>query len=173
MPLFLSTYVNKIDKKGRISVPATFRAALASQAFQGVVLFRAPNQPCLEGFDYATMEELSNRLDHFDLFSAAQDDLATAIFSDSVPCPFDGEGRIMVPAGLLDYASIGENATFVGLGRKFQIWDEGKFTARKTEARENVARQGLTIPQTPQNSAQKTAPHISQSRQPGQSGGAS
>lgn len=158
MPLFLSTYVNKIDKKGRISVPAPFRATLASQAFQGVVLFRAPNQACLEGFDYATMEELSNRLDHFDLFSPAQDDLATAIFSDSVPCPFDSEGRIMVPAALLEYAGIGENATFVGLGRKFQIWDENQFTARKSEARENVARQGLTIPQTAQKAAPQTTP---------------
>ncbi len=158
MPLFLSTYVNKIDKKGRISVPAGFRTALAGQSFQGVVLFRAPNQPCLEGFDYATMEELSNRLDHFDLFSAAQDDLATAIFSDSVPCPFDSEGRIMVPSALLDYADITENATFVGLGRKFQIWDEGKFTARKSQARENVARQGLTIPQSAHRTALQTTP---------------
>lgn len=146
MPLFLSTYVNKVDKKGRISVPAPFRATLAGQAFQGVVLFRAAQHPCLEGFDFSTMEELSQRLDHFDLFSNQQDDLATAIFAESVQCPFDGEGRINVPQYLLDHAGIGENAAFVGLGRKFQIWDALKFETRRTAARDTVARDGLTLP---------------------------
>ncbi len=79
MPLFLSTYANKVDKKGRISVPAPFRATLADQSFQGVVLFKATGHACLEGFDFGTMAELSERLDHFDLFSNQQDDLATAI----------------------------------------------------------------------------------------------
>lgn len=146
MPLFLSTYVNKVDKKGRISVPATFRATLVGQSFQGVVLFKATNHPCLEGFDFATMEELSQRLDHFDLFSDQQDDLATAIFAESVQCPFDGEGRINIPQHLLDYAGINDGAAFVGLGRKFQIWDVEKFEARKTDARANVVRGNLTLP---------------------------
>ncbi len=146
MPLFLSTFANKVDKKGRISVPAPFRAALVGQAYQGVVLFKATQHPCLEGFDFATMDELSSRLDHFDLFSSAQDDLATAIFAESVPCPFDSEGRIGVPANLLAYAGIDEAATFVGLGRKFQIWDSGVFEKRRDVARGNVVRDGLTLP---------------------------
>lgn len=146
MPLFLSTYVNKVDKKGRISVPAPFRSALATQSFQGVVLFKSTHHPCLEGFDFGTMDELSSRLDHFDMFSNAQDDIATAIFAESIQCPFDSEGRINVPQALLDYAKIHEGAAFVGLGRKFQIWDDGAFEKRRTEARGNVVREGLTLP---------------------------
>ncbi len=146
MPLFLSTYANKVDKKGRISVPAPFRATLVGQAFQGVVLFRATAHACLEGFDFGTMEELSARLDHFDLFSNQQDDLATAIFGEAVQCPFDSEGRVGVPQALLDYAGIVEGATFVGLGRKFQIWDTAAFEKRRNTARVNVVREGLTLP---------------------------
>lgn len=148
MPLFLSTYVNKVDKKGRISVPATFRSALVGQSFQGVVLFKATNHPCLEGFDFATMDELSSRLDQFDMFSTAQDDLATAIFAESVQCPFDSEGRINVPQALLDYANISDGAAFVGLGRKFQIWDAVAFESRRTKARDSVIREGLTLPKS-------------------------
>jgi len=111
-----------------------------------VVLFKATGHPCLEGFDFGTMEELSARLDHFDLFSNQQDDLATAIFGEAVQCPFDSEGRVGVPQALLDFAGITEGATFVGLGRKFQIWDTVAFEARRAAARENVIREGLTLP---------------------------
>ena len=146
MPLFLSTYVNKMDKKGRVSVPAPFRSALASQNFQGVVLFRATGHDCLEGFDFSSMAELSERLDHFDLFSSAQDDLATTIFAEAVQCPFDSEGRISIPAHLVDHANIEEGVTFVGLGRKFQIWSSDKFEKRREAARTNVAKDKLTLP---------------------------
>lgn len=146
MPLFLSTYANKIDKKGRVSVPASFRAALVGQAFQGVILFRGTTHCCLEGFDYSTMAELSERLDHFDLFSNQQDDLATAMFGEAVQCPFDSEGRISLPDDLVVHAGLGETVSFVGLGRKFQIWDQAGYAARREAARQNVIKQGLTVP---------------------------
>ena len=92
------------------------------------------------------MEEMSGRLDAFDLFSAEQDDLATAIFGDALQLPFDGEGRIVLPPSLIEFSGLGEQAAFVGLGRKFQVWDPATFEARKTEARERVKAQGLTLP---------------------------
>jgi MraZ protein len=144
--LFLSTYVNKIDRKGRVSVPASFRSALAEQPFQGVVLFRSSNHPCLEGFGHSAMEDLSARLDHFDLFSAEQDDLATAIFGEAARLPFDGDGRIIVPPDLITFSGLSEQAAFVGLGRKFQIWDPEAFDKRREEARNRVKQQGLTLP---------------------------
>jgi MraZ protein len=146
MPLFLSTYANKIDKKGRVSVPASFRSALVGQAFQGIVLFKGTTHSCLEGFDYGTMVELSERLDHFDLFSNQQDDLATAMFGEAVQCPFDSEGRIGLPEELVNFAGLGETVSFVGLGRKFQIWDQVKYNERRNAARQNVIKQGLTLP---------------------------
>ena len=70
MALFLSACVNKVDRKGRVSVPAPFRSALSDQSFQGVVLFCSNTHKCLEGFGMSRMEELGARLDHYDLFSA-------------------------------------------------------------------------------------------------------
>jgi len=146
MALFLSTYINKVDRKGRVSVPAPFRAALASQAFQGVVLLRAHAHPCLEGFGGDTMEELGRRLDDLDFFSAAQDDLATAIFGEAVQLPFDGEGRVVLPLTLTEFAGIGEQVAFVGMGRKFQLWQPERFEQRRDRARAAVQEQGLTLP---------------------------
>lgn len=146
MPLFLSTFTNKVDRKGRVSVPATFRASLAAQPFQGVVLFKAHAHACLEGFDYTTMDELGARLDNFDLFSNQQDDLASTIFGEAVQLPFDGEGRITLPEELVSFASLEDNAAFVGMGRKFQIWNPDAWTKRRKDARGNVVKQGLTLP---------------------------
>lgn len=146
MSLFLSTHVNKIDKKGRVSVPATFRTALAEQSFQGVVLIRSHIHPALEGFSYSMMSELGERIDQFDIFSDDQDDLATTIFGESVPLPFDGDGRIVLPSDLVEHAGMNGSAAFVGLGGKFQIWEPEALKARQSKARESVRSKGLTLP---------------------------
>lgn len=148
MALFLSTYVNRLDRKGRISVPAPFRAALAGEAFSGIVLFCSNNHACLEGFAPSAMEELGGRMDHYDLFSAEQDDMATAIFGAAVQLPLDGDGRVVLSSDLISFAGLGEQAAFVGLGRKFQIWNPEAFEKRKGQARKNVQDKGLTLPAT-------------------------
>ncbi len=127
-------------------MPAGFRSALSEQPFQGVVLIRARNCPALEGFGWNMMEELVSRLDQFDIFSDEQDDLATAIFGEAVQLPFDGDGRIVLPPALAEYANIEEQAAFVGMGRKFQIWAPDALAGRREAAREKVRAQGLTLP---------------------------
>jgi len=146
MALFVSTHINKVDKKGRVSVPAQFRAELADQSFQGVVLVRSSVHPCLEGFAWSYMQELSQRLDAFDMFSSEQDDLATALFGSSVQLPFDGDGRIVLPADLADFAGLDERAAFVGMGAKFQVWNPVAHEKRKEDARRKIQEQKLTIP---------------------------
>ena len=146
MALFLSTHINKVDKKGRVSVPSQFRDQLSAEAFQGIVLFRSHGHPALEGFAWSYMEEISRRLENFDLFSPEQDDLATTVFGESVQLAFDGEGRVVLPVDLMEFAGVVERAAFVGLGNKFQIWDADILAKRREEARRNVRDKGLTLP---------------------------
>ena len=146
MTLFLSTHINKVDKKGRVSVPAQFRAELATETFQGVVLFRSNVHPALEGFAWSYMQEIANRLDNFDMFSEEQDDLATTLFGEAVQVPFDGEGRIVLPVELMEFSGIVEKTAFVGLGGKFQMWDPDILAKRREEARRSVREKGLTLP---------------------------
>ena len=105
MALFLSSHINRLDKKGRISVPSSFRAELAQESFQGVVLFRSNSHACLEGFTWSYMREISERLDDFNLFSSEQDDLATSIFGSAIQLSVDGDGRIILPQDLIDFAA--------------------------------------------------------------------
>ncbi|PCJ60104.1 MAG: transcriptional regulator MraZ [Rhodospirillaceae bacterium] len=145
MALFLSTYTNKIDKKGRVSVPASFRAAIGGQSFHGIVAFRSYRMKTIEAFSIDRMERLSTSLDALDLFSDAQDDLAATIFADSRPLPFDSEGRILLPPEFTDYANLQGQAAFVGRGATFQIWEPKAFEAHQMSARKRALERGTTL----------------------------
>ena len=151
MALFIDTFVNKIDRKGRVSVPATFRAALAAQgsqgAFQGIVAFPSFKFPALHCAGMDWMSSLIDSTSNVDLFSAEHDDLTASLFSDAKQLPFDGEGRVLLPESLCAHASLGESAAFAGRGRYFEIWEPRALEAYKAEARKRAAEQQRTLRQ--------------------------
>jgi MraZ protein len=162
MKLFLSTHTNKVDAKGRVSVPAQFRTALQhisqnnTETQNGFVVFPATKHTALEGFSWTMMDELSRRLDQFPIFSSPQDDLAAAIFASATPVQYDDTGRILLPKDLLAHAQITDSALFVGLGNKFQIWNPELFAQRQRDALRQVQEQGLNLPAVPVSSTAPT-----------------
>ncbi|HIF11274.1 MAG TPA: division/cell wall cluster transcriptional repressor MraZ [Sneathiellales bacterium] len=135
MPLFLSTYLNRIDKKGRVSLPAPFRVALAESGCEDPVLFPSFVNSAIEGWSQAHMQKLVESIDAFDPFSESFDDFATAVPSAARQLKLDGEGRIVLPEGFLDHSGITDNVSFVGRGKTFQIWHPETFEAYAAEAR--------------------------------------
>lgn len=135
MRLFLSTVVNKVDRKGRVSVPAGFRSALAGQDFQGIVAYRSFTGACIEGCGMDFMQKLSESTQGMDVFSAEQEDITSLIFADSRQLSWDPEGRVVIPEDLLAHAGITETAAFVGKGQTFQIWEPEAYRAVEAEIR--------------------------------------
>ncbi len=152
MALFLDCHVHKIDRTGRVSVPAQFRAALINQSFAGVIAFPSFRENCdaIEACGMDRMNQLSESLDNLDPFSDEQNDMAAVLFGAAVQLPFDGEGRIMLPGRLLDGAGIVDKTVFVGCGKTFQMWApdaHAEFAAEaRGRARESRARLLLTKP---------------------------
>lgn len=144
MALFLGSYANKVDRKGRVSVPAQFRAALAGQLFAGIVAFPSFKEPMIEAFSEGDMARLAESLEQLDQFSQERDDLAT-IFADSLQLAFDGEGRIMLPQSLAEHAGIGDTALFVSAVDHFQIWSPETYARKKSGARERLQTRGATL----------------------------
>jgi MraZ protein len=143
--LFLSTFVNKVDRKGRVSVPATFRAAVADQSFPGIVVFPSFRYQALDGSGIQRMEEMSERLNSLDEFSEEHENLGM-LFAAAQPLPFDTEGRIVLPENLAQYAHITDSAAFVGLGKSFQIWEPNRFADHQETLRERARQQGTRLP---------------------------
>jgi MraZ protein len=143
--VFIGTFENKVDRKGRVSVPASFRQILATSAFQGIVAFRYRAPTAIEACGLEFMERLDEGVSDFELFSEQHDDLTFSIFADSYQLPFDGEGRVILPAPLVETAGINDRAAFVGKGQTFQIWEPDALARRKAEALERARSQGLTL----------------------------
>lgn len=145
MSLFLSTYYNKIDKKGRISVPATFRAALQTQSFHGIIAYSSFVNPCIEACGMDRIEMLARRIETLDPFSDEHDAFSTTILGGSIELPFDGEGRVVLPEKLLAQAGLDDRAVFVGKGKTFEIWEPAQFETYAQRLRETAREKRLAL----------------------------
>lgn len=139
--LFLSTFEKPIDKKGRVSVPPTFRAVLASEQFSGVIAFPSVVHGCIEACSMNHMQKMYERIETLDPYSEERDAFATAILGGSVQLAFDGEGRIVLPEALLKAAGIKDAAVFIGKGHTFEIWSQEAFGKHAAQARETAKKQ--------------------------------
>ena len=147
MSLFLSSYENRLDTKGRVSVPASFRASVANEKFAGVVLFRSFTHNCIEGMPMSRMEQMATATDKMGIFDSELDDLTAMLFADARELAFDVTGRIVIPADMLRHAGITDTALFVGRGNGFQIWAPDAFRIAQERALNNLrdARPNLKI----------------------------
>jgi MraZ protein len=136
--MFLSSYENKLDKKGRVSVPASFRSHLSSLGYNGFVAYPSFNHDALEACSEDRIEKLSNTIDSLNPFEEKRDYFATSILSESISLQFDSEGRVLITDKLLDHAKIKNSILFVGLGKTFQIWEPKSFEKFKITARKKA-----------------------------------
>ena len=136
--MFLSSFENRIDKKGRVSVPATFRSHLNSMGYNGFISSPSFNYSSLEASSQDRIEKLSNTIDSLNPFEEKRDYFATSILSESENLQFDTEGRVSLSEKLLNHAKIRNNILFVGLGKTFQIWEPKVFEKFKIVARKKA-----------------------------------
>jgi MraZ protein len=158
MDRFVSTFTNKIDAKGRVSVPAPFRLVLERDGYSGASggtgggasagAVGAGNGGiyCYPSLDSAALdaggERLARKIDALLAgladYSDERDELSVALYGDVQVLHVDADGRIVLPESLRAHAGLAGQVTFVGLGDKFQIWEPSAFEARRTKAREKV-----------------------------------
>lgn len=129
---FMGAFTNRVDRKGRVSVPAPFRAQIAAQGHQGIVAMRSIRDgvDAIEAFDADAMAKLASSLT--EPFAPAGD-MAGGLFTEAVEVPFDGEGRIVLPEALRAFAAIDEEAMFLGRGPYFHIWAPAAGTAYREQ----------------------------------------
>lgn len=123
MSIFLSKYINKVDKKGRVSVPAPYRSILSNEDFNGVVIYPSFKNNCIEACSMSRLKEISQFIENLDPYSEERDAFETIVLGQSVQLSFDNEGRIILPTNLMDQVDISSSACFIGKGLVFEIWN--------------------------------------------------
>jgi MraZ protein len=148
MTHFLGTHQNRLDAKGRVSVPAQFRSALKNGGETATQLVLRPSHqhPCIEAWPAPVFAALAEPLNRLEMFSPAHEDLSAALYADAFPVESDKEGRIVLPDHLVSHAGLQDTVVFMGLGRTFQIWEPAAAERRRAEARERARQHGFTLP---------------------------
>ena len=138
MDRFVSYYTLRLDAKGRVSVPATFRAVLKRDGFGGLYCYPALDRPALDAGGKALMAENEALIASLPPTSPERDRFSLSLYGTSETLKFDREGRVTLTETLKAQAGIVDAVTFVGLGHKFQIWEPKRFRAELAAATEQM-----------------------------------
>jgi MraZ protein len=148
--MFISTFENKLDKKGRVSVPAPYRSHLSSLGYNGVVCYPSFTNSSIEFCPQNRLEKIADTIDTLNPFDENRDIFSTSILANSFQLNFDSEGRITLADKLLKHSGIKEKVLFVGQGKSFQMWEPSVFKKFSDDARKkaNLKRSELKWKQT-------------------------
>ncbi|ADZ69766.1 division/cell wall cluster transcriptional repressor MraZ [Polymorphum gilvum] len=131
---FVSHFTNRLDAKGRVSIPAPFRAVLARDGYEGLYCIASPHAPAVDAGGNELVDEIQARLNAFAKLSPDHDALAVALFGASETPKIDADGRIVISDMIREATGVSDQVTFVGLGYKFQIWEPERFREHRAEA---------------------------------------
>jgi MraZ protein len=134
MDRFVANFTLRLDAKGRVSIPAPYRAVLARDGFDGLYCYPALDQPAVDAGGNALLSEIETLVTGFPPYSDERDTLSLALYGTSETLKLDSEGRVILSDTLKTHAGINSEISFVGMGHKFQIWEPGRFRAQLAEA---------------------------------------
>ena len=145
MALFAGTFENKVDGKGRVSVPAQFRTELEGGHAGAIYLYPSLECDAIEACTVEWMEEMKAGIARLPKFSKERRALSMSVFGRARLTRLEETGRLVLPKDMADRAGIAEKAAFIGMGDSFLIWNPGAAEAELYGATAIVINEGLTI----------------------------
>ncbi len=116
--MFLGEYTHNLDSKGRLTIPAKFRAAFA----QGLVITRNPTDQCLLVFPQAEWEKLADKVSALPLTDPRSAAFRRIFFSAAEDLEPDGQGRILLSQRLQEHAKIETDVVVAGQNKFIELW---------------------------------------------------
>jgi len=129
MDRFLSSAINRIDSKGRVSVPAYFRAVVQKRGYGELYALRALDVPALDVGGLDLLDRYEERIALEDPFLQTADDMSFFCHGDGAFLKLDQDGRITVTDFLREHTGIEAEVAFVGRGTFFQMWEPSRLKA--------------------------------------------
>ncbi len=143
--MFISTFENKLDKKGRVSVPATFRSHLSSLVITVWFATHLLQISSIEFCAQSRIEKIMETIDNLNPFEENRDIFSTSILANSHQLNFDTEGRVTLTEKLIKHTGVKEKVLFVGQGKTFQMWEPSQFKKFSDEARKKAKSQRSSL----------------------------
>lgn len=133
-PILLGTYAPKIDDKGRVALPAKFRAQLGG----GFVMARGQER-CVYVLPMVEFQRMTAQIQHTSMSNKSARDYLRVFLSGAVDEEPDKQGRIVVPPMLRDYASLGDEIVVIGVGTRAEIWNKSAWEAYLADREQGYA----------------------------------
>lgn len=138
MDRFLSSSVNRIDAKGRVSVPAPFRAVVLKRGYSELYALRGLDTPAMDVGGLDLLDRYEQRIAQEDPFQQTADDMSFFCHGDGTFLKLDQDGRIMMTDFIRAHTGISQEVAFVGRGQFFQIWEPGRLAEHGAKVRERL-----------------------------------
>jgi MraZ protein len=138
MDRFLSSATNRIDAKGRVSVPAHFRTIIQKRGYSDLYALRSLDCPALDVGGPDLLDRYETRIAQEDPFLGMADDMSFFCHGDGAFLKLDSEGRISMTDFIREHTGIVGEVAFVGRGHFFQMWEPGRFEQHRQVVRSRL-----------------------------------
>ena len=121
-----------LDEKGRLAVPTRYRAELKESCEHQFVLTVSPHR-CLWLYPLPEWEDIERKISKLPSFDKKAQRLQRLLIGHATDCEMDGQGRVLIAEPLRKFAGLEKRVVLVGLGKKFEIWDEDVWNRSRDE----------------------------------------
>jgi MraZ protein len=131
--MFIGEFLYRVDEKGRVPIPPKFRSEEVKK--DGLIL--CPGQEkCITVYPPSEYNRLADSLTSGSIIPSKQRKLNRAVFATAFNAELDGQGRIIVPAKLRQYAAIGEAVVVAGANKYIELWDKEQWESEIASCQE-------------------------------------
>lgn len=127
--MFRGINVINIDGKGRLAVPTRYREALSVE----LVVTIDTEETCLLLYPAMHWQVIENNLQRLPSFNVAARRIQRLLIGHATDVELDGNGRVLIPPLLRDYAQLDKRVVMIGQGNKFEVWDESRWQTRREQ----------------------------------------
>ena len=151
MTQFVGTHFGKLDRKGRISVPASFRAELEAAGVNQIAFRPSHQYPCIEGRSRPEFDRMCAIIRALPHFSEEREAWESGFIAVSLVLRMDAEGRLVLPEEMISESGLGENVAFMGKGDRFEIWNAAAAKANTGQGFATLRDRRMSLPAGPLN----------------------
>ena len=127
--MFRGINVINIDGKGRLAVPTRYREALSAE----LVVTIDTEETCLLLYPAMQWQVIEDNLQRLPSFNVAARRIQRLLIGHATDVELDGNGRVLIPPLLRDYAKLDKRVVMIGQGNKFEVWDEALWQSRREQ----------------------------------------
>jgi len=127
-----------LDTKGRIAIPKRYREPLHAEFNSQIVITVDFQSPCLLLYPFDEWSKIEEKLLRLSDTRATERSMKRLLLGYAHECELDGNGRILLPPPLRQYANLEKRAMLVGQLNKFELWDETAWQKQIEQSRETI-----------------------------------